>query len=104
MENSRFQTFRRLKFWISIFILAILFISCASYKISGDGSWKFVYENDKEGHVVRGDINSLIDAVTQGKEVRVMIFNEDSENLYITEAENIWVRNNIVHIQNTSHS
>ncbi len=35
-------------------------------------NWEFVYENDKNGNVVSGDINNLINAINQGADVKML--------------------------------
>jgi len=88
-------------FLISLFSV-LIFSSCSSsYKIMENSTWKLVYENDQNGKTVNGDIHFLIDAILEGKEVRVLTYND--EQIYLTDAENIWVRNGIVFIQNSSN-
>ncbi len=66
-----------------------------------NSTWKLVYENDPEGNTINGDIDSLINAVQNGKELRVFTYTVEQQ--YITDAENIWIRNGIVYMQNSSN-
>lgn len=63
--------------------------------------WTLAYANDENGARSEGDIETLIAAVANGQEVRIVIANPDG--YYSTEAENLSVRHGIVYAQNTSH-
>ncbi|NEQ79416.1 MAG: hypothetical protein F6K26_03895 [Moorea sp. SIO2I5] len=77
-------------------------------KFQGDGSmltgitkWSLAYAHDKTGQKIAGDINSLIEAIEAGHSVRVLMEGNDLQ--YVTDAENLWIKNGIVYAQNTSH-
>jgi uncharacterized protein YmfQ (DUF2313 family) len=63
--------------------------------------WKLAYAHDKDGNRTAGDIETLIDAVKNGQAVRIVT--GDQGEYYSTEAENISVKNGVVHAQNNSH-
>ncbi len=91
----------------SILIVLLLLLS-VNYSYSNNLSknqpdgWQLVYENNKDGKAVNSDIKQLIEAIKNGKEVRVVTLAGDN---YTTafNAENIWIKNGIVYIQNTQH-
>lgn len=66
-------------------------------------SWKKVYANDENGMAVMGSKKKLIKAIEEGAEVRVMlVYPSHPGQEYFTPAENIWVKNGEVTIQNIS--
>ncbi|NEQ83514.1 MAG: hypothetical protein F6K26_25935 [Moorea sp. SIO2I5] len=74
----------------------------------GDGSkltnlnrWSLAYAHDANGNRTAGDINDLINAVQNGSQVRVLMVHGNEQ--YITYAENITIKNEIVYVQNNSH-
>jgi len=67
-------------------------------------SWTKVFANDEVGKVVFGDINTLINAIRQGQEVRMLLkFPDSPRQEYFTPAENLWIRGNVVYAQNVTH-
>ena len=54
-------------------ILLCVFVSSSAQE------WKFVYHNDSDGNAVDGDIKELIQAVYDGKEVRVAWWSRQNE-------------------------
>lgn len=51
-------------------LLILLFVS-VSLLAQGKSDWKLVYHNDKDGKTIEGKISDLIEAVRQGKEIRI---------------------------------
>ncbi len=43
------------------------------YTVSGiaQGNWTLLYENDKDGQTVRGELSALITAIQNGEEIRI---------------------------------
>ncbi len=77
-------------------------------KFVGDGSqltninrWSLAYAHNANGDQTAGNFNDLINAVQNGSQVRILIDGNDQQ--YATDAENIWIKNGIVYVQNTSH-
>ena len=63
--------------------------------------WKLAYSHNKDGEPITGDITTLINAVRQGCQVRLLIdFPQKHE--FQTEAQNLWIKNDIVYAQNTT--
>jgi hypothetical protein len=63
-----------------------------------------VYSHDQNGNPTFGDIGVLIGAIRNGNKVRMCIeFQSAVGQEYFTDAETIWVKNNIVYAQNTTH-
>lgn len=65
-------------------------------------SWQLLYAHDCGGEPTAGDLNLLIEAIRNGHRVRMLIEFKHKNQEYITEAENIWIKNNTVFAQNTS--
>lgn len=68
---------------------------------SNSSAWELAYAHDENGIRTAGDINTLIDAVRQGRQVRLVLCLLDRYE-YITEAQNLWLKDGIVYAQNTS--
>ena len=88
---------------ISILFFALLVSSCASYvgiHNNGDhsGSWELVYYNSQDGKTLDGNIKNLINAVKNGKQVRVVM--EQGQVISAANADFLWVKNNVVYAQN----
>lgn len=64
-------------------------------------AWQLAYAHDENGIRTTGNINTLIDAVRQGKQVRLLLSLFDRYE-YITEAQNLWLKDGIVYAQNTT--
>jgi phosphoribosylcarboxyaminoimidazole (NCAIR) mutase len=64
-------------------------------------AWQLAYTHDENGMRTAGDINTLIDAVRQGRQVRLLLSLLDRYE-YITEAQNLWLKDGIVYAQNTT--
>lgn len=66
-------------------------------------SWTKVFAHDENGTVVFGDVNVLINAIRQGQEVRMLLKVDDFPRQdYVTSAENLWIRGNVVYAQNVT--
>ena len=61
-------------------------------------SWEKIYQNDENGQSLYGHKSDLIAAIRSGKDVKIMTKNGEHE--YYTPAENIWIKNDVVTIQN----
>ena len=96
---------KQLVFLVGILIIGvILFSSCSMcHQMKENSSWKLVYENNKDGEVITGSVDDLIEAIKNGKELRVVTYNDEKQTAYATIAENIWINNGMVYFQNTSH-
>eukprot|EP01083_Nonionella_stella_P020394 56551_1 len=70
-----------------------------SNKITAN-KWRFVYENDKNGKCVNGDINDLISNINEGCEVRVML--NLGGQIKLWTAEVVIVKDGIVYAQNNT--
>ena len=61
--------------WESITLVAIATLLLFSPHPAQAGSlsnWEFVYQNDENGNPVNGDINILVEAISEGADVRVV--------------------------------
>lgn len=68
---------------------------------SSTSRWQLAYAHDENGEKIAGEISTLIDTVRQGARVRLLInFPEQYE--YLTEAQNLWIKNGIIYAQNTT--
>lgn len=76
--------------------LAILMSIC--FLCANAQSWQMIYKNDKNGDPLFGQKEDLIKAIREGKDVKIMTESPGQE--YFTPAENIWIRNGVVTIQN----
>jgi len=90
---------------ISILLFALLLSSCASYvgihnNKDNYGSWKLVYYNSQDGKTIKGNIKDLINAVKNGKQVRVVM--GQGSIISAANADFLWVKNNVVYAQNNS--
>ncbi|MBN1186063.1 MAG: hypothetical protein JXB49_27525 [Bacteroidales bacterium] len=86
-----------------LFFYAVMFSSCSMcHKMMENSSWQLVYENNNEGEVINGSVADLIEAIKKGKELRVVTYNDEKQTGYATIAENIWIKNGIVYMQNTT--
>ncbi|NER95061.1 MAG: hypothetical protein F6J86_14695 [Symploca sp. SIO1B1] len=65
-------------------------------------SWKLLYAHDQAGNCTAGDIQLLIKAIQNGHQVRLVSCSQEDFN-YAIDAEILWIRNNIVYAQNSSH-
>ncbi len=65
--------------------------------------WRLAYSHDENGNRTGGNIDTLIKAVLSGLPVRVVRSHPKMDHIYVTDAQNLWVRNKIVYGQNTSH-
>lgn len=64
-------------------------------------AWQLIYAHDAKGEQITGEINSLIHAIRQGCQVRLVIkFAEEYE--YVMEAQSLWIKNETVYAQNTN--
>jgi len=83
-------------------LLFLVTFSCSySSKMLKECNWQHVYTNDMDGKGIYGKIDNLISAIHLGKEVRMEI-NYGQDFLFITVANNIWIKNSVVYAQNTS--
>lgn len=88
------------KYLKHIALLCVLMLGAMSSQAQ---TWKKVYANDENGKPLMGDKQELIRAIEEGAEVRVMLVYPNVPNQeYFTPAENIWVKNGEVTIQNIS--
>ena len=65
-------------------------------------AWTLVYANDSNGNATYGTIQTLIDAVMNGRRVR-FIAEWDGSSPWAMDAQTIWVRYGKVYVQNTSN-
>lgn len=65
--------------------------------------WELAYSHDENGNRTGGNIDRLIKAVLSGLPVRVVRSHPKMDYIYVTDAQNLWVRNKIVYGQNISH-
>jgi uncharacterized protein YlzI (FlbEa/FlbD family) len=77
-------------------LLLFLLTCCLSINAQ---SWEKIYQNDENGKPLFGNKHALIEAIKAGKDVKIMMMNGDFE--YYTPAENIWIKDGTVTIQNT---
>lgn len=78
------------------YLFVVLFLVAGAPSLAS--AWTLVYAHDGEGKPTYGNIDVLIDAVRNGKDVRVVL--NDS---YATSAQNLWIANGKVYMQNTTH-
>ena len=64
-------------------------------------SWTLAYAHDQSGNRIAGEERVLIAAVLDGQPVRVLMDSGDQQ--YVTDAQCLWVKNNNVYAQNTTH-
>lgn len=88
---------------IFVLILALTLASCSAFvRVQKPNSnyctWKLVYYNSDRGEVLDGNLNSLINAVKNGKQVRIVM--GKGEIIVAAEAQYLWVKDNIVYAQN----
>lgn len=62
--------------------------------------WQLVYSNSSTGDALDGNLDSLISAVKNGKEIRIVIVNDSVH--FSAVAEYLWVKDDIVHAQNSN--
>lgn len=66
-------------------------------------TWQKVYQNDENGNTVSGSKQALIAATLLGMEVKVaIVYPNNPGQTYLTPAENVWIRDGEVTIQNAS--
>ena len=63
-------------------------------------SWTLVYAHDVNGNETAGNVGTLINAVLNGQGVRVLMQDVDTQS--VIDAQGLWVKNGVVHAQNTS--
>ena len=51
--------------------IIITLILCLTCSILSFGQWKLIYEHDEKGIAIKGEKKALIEAIRQGKELRV---------------------------------
>ncbi len=62
--------------------------------------WQLIYFNSSTGEALDGNLDSLISAVKSGKEIRIVM---ENDNTYFSAvAEYLWVKDNVVHAQNNN--
>lgn len=84
----------------NIFVLFLFFFCCFSLSAK---PWKKVYQNDENGKGIYGSKELLIKSIEKGKDVKVMlVFPAVHGQEFYTYAENIWIKNGEVTIQNAS--
>jgi NCAIR mutase (PurE)-related protein len=67
----------------------------------GSAEWNLAYAHDANGEPTAGEIATLVDAIRQGCQVRLLIdFPEQYE--YISEAQNLWIKKSVVYAQTTT--
>ena len=81
-----------------IFQIALLLLICTLG--ANAQSWEKVYQNDANGNPMFGSKEALIKAVRDGKDVKIMILTPVVNQEYYTPAENVWIKNGEVTIQN----
>lgn len=94
-ETSKASLFLKHKNMTKLKLLPFLLTCCLSINAQ---SWEKVYQNDENGKPLFGDKVALIEAIRSGKDVKIMVKNGNFE--YYTPAENIWIKNGTVTIQN----
>lgn len=62
-----------------VIVASTLFLKTFSQERIGD-NWTLIYENDSDGNAVYGNINDLIDAIRNGKSIRISWYHQDSTN------------------------
>ena len=92
-ETSKASLFLKHKNMTKLKLLPFLLTYCLSINAQ---SWEKVYQNDENGKSLFGDKVALIEAIRSGKDVKIMVKNENFE--YYTPAENIWIKNGTVTI------
>jgi hypothetical protein len=87
---------------IFFLIFAVLFLSCSPlseiHKHEINSHWKLIYYNSDRGDSLKGNISDLINAVKNGKQVRIVM--EKDSVIFAAAAEYLWVNNNMVYAQN----
>lgn len=63
--------------------------------------WTFIYEHDRDGRTVAGDLRTLIDAIEAGAQVRVRLDYAAEGPAVFRDAACLWVRDNHVYAQLT---
>lgn len=63
--------------------------------------WELAYAHDKHGNPVTGSLNTLINAVENGAEVRVCIDYDDLGPCRYFGVQSVWIRNGHVHAQDS---
>lgn len=88
---------------------SVALVACSSnssadsaYAASNATAWTLVYANDSSGNTTSGNIQTLIDAVMNGKRVR-FIAGWDGPSPWAMDAQTVWVRYGKVYVQNTSN-
>ncbi len=88
---------------IFILTLALTLASCSTFvrvqkPDPSNSTWKLVYYNSDEGEVLDGNLNNLINAVENGKQVRIVM--EKDKITSAAEAQYLWVKDDVVYAQN----
>lgn len=83
---------------LTCFVTIVLLILCFA---SNSMAWTLVYSNDANGNATFGNIQTLINAVLEGKRVRFLV-DQGVGFIWVMDAQTVWIRNNIVYVQNTS--
>jgi len=88
---------------IIILLFSFAFVSCSSLiKVKNDDidsfQWKLIYYNSENGETIKGNIDILINAVKNGQQVRIVF--EQESLIFATDAEYLWVLDNVVYAQN----
>lgn len=65
------KNFHKTSFILMILLVAIMTLNFSAPVINSN--WELVYENDSNGRKVSGNLDKLIDAVMDGKDVKVML-------------------------------
>ena len=52
-------------------IIIIISILCLSFTSLAQNNWELVYHNDKDGKTIEGKIENLIEAIRNGKDIRI---------------------------------
>lgn len=86
---------------LKVMAMLISFFCCSM--VANAQTWKMVYQNDENGETVLGDKQDLIQAALDGKDIRVaIVYPNIPGQIYTVPAENVWVRDGEVTIQNAS--
>jgi len=64
---------KKIKITTAIFSLAIMML-CNSAIAGSTTNWELAYENDTQGNTLSGNINTLITAINNGSDVKVLVY------------------------------
>ena len=72
-------------------------------KNNSNSTWKFVYEHNKNGEAIKGNLKQLTENILNGCEVRVILnYSESYQYQNGWNAQIVAVRNNHVFVQNNT--